>query len=248
MIIPNSVRQIGNYAFQYCTGFSESLIIPDSVIKIGIDAFDQCTGFSGTLTIGNSVTEIGEQAFFGCSGFTKLEIGNSVNIIGEFAFSKCSGFGGPLTIPNSVKEIGQSAFWDCSGFTSTLTIGNSVTKIGGMAFSGCSGFKTVNVLAQTPPRADVTVFSNYDATLYVPVGKKDTYQNSSNDCWPKFHPIEESDFSHLGVSLITDELGQHLPIAVYDMKGVKVADCTEGLAPGAYIIRQGNVSKKIIVR
>lgn len=37
------------------------------------------------------------------------------------------------------------------------------------------------------------------------------------------------------------------PYEVYNLKGVKVGDNIEALAPGMYILRQGEVSKKFAV-
>ncbi|MCL1900769.1 MAG: InlB B-repeat-containing protein [Firmicutes bacterium] len=42
LIIPNSIRTIGNGAFYYCLGFSGTLVIPESVITIGEYAFEGC--------------------------------------------------------------------------------------------------------------------------------------------------------------------------------------------------------------
>ena len=141
LTIPNSVSTIGNGAFSKCTGFMGDLTIPNSVKTIGESAFSQCTGFTGKLTIPNSVKTIGEKAFFFCTGFTgDLTIPNSVTTIGNSAFSYCKGFNGNLTIPNSVTTIGESAFNNCSGFTGKLTIPNSVTTIGKSAFEKCKNF------------------------------------------------------------------------------------------------------------
>ena len=167
--IPNSVTEIGNYAFygcsgfngtltlpdnalftkiesetfNYCSGFIGNLMIPNSVTEIGYGAFNCCSGFNGTLTLPNNVlfTKIESYTFYSCSGFTgTLTIPNSVTSIGEGAFCNCSGFTGSLMIGNSVTSIGGSAFYNCSGFTGSLTIGNSVTSISGYAFYNCSGF------------------------------------------------------------------------------------------------------------
>ena len=136
-----SVKAIGNYAFNGCSGFTGSLTIPDSVTMIDLYAFSGCSGFTGSLKISDSVTTIGDFAFNGCSGFTgSLKISDSVTTIGSYAFRDCSGFTGSLTIPDSVTTIRSYAFSGCSGFTGSLTIPDGVTTIGSSAFSGCSGF------------------------------------------------------------------------------------------------------------
>ena len=140
-VIPNTVTEIGDQAFEGCTGFTGNWTIPNSVTTIGNSAFKGCTGFTGNLTIPNTVKTIGKYAFSGCTGFTgNLTIPNSVTTIDGGTFYECSGFTGNLIIPNSVKTIGGSAFMDCTGFTGYLTLPNSITTIGDYAFSGCTGF------------------------------------------------------------------------------------------------------------
>ena len=139
--IPNTVEEIGNFAFYGCSKLKGKLIIPNTVTYIGVYAFYNCMGFDETLTIGNNVKNIGNSAFYNCKGFKgDLSIPDSVTSIGNFAFYNCKGFTGSLIIPDSVTNIGDSAFSDCSGFTGSLTIGNSVTSIGESAFKRCNGF------------------------------------------------------------------------------------------------------------
>ena len=145
LTIPNSVTEIGSYAFYGCCGLT-SVTIPDSVTKIGKGAFCDCSDLA-SVTIPDSVTEIGEGAFSRCSGLASVTIPNSVTKIGKGAFCDCSGLAS-VTIPDSVTEIGDYAFYGCSGLTS-VTIPNSVTEIGEFAFYGCSGLKSVIWNAKT---------------------------------------------------------------------------------------------------
>ena len=122
----------------------KDLIIPNSVRSIGDYAFVNCSGLT-SVTIPNSVTEIGEGVFYGCSGLTSLTIPNSVTSIGGSAFAYCSGLTS-LTIPNSVTSIGGSAFAYCSGLTS-ITIGSGLSSIisyGGL-FSSCDRLTAIVV-------------------------------------------------------------------------------------------------------
>ena len=141
VVIPNSVTEIGSYAFSGCSG-STSITIPNSVTSIGEYAFSGCGGLT-SITIPNSVTSIGGEFFYNCSNLTSVTIPNSVTSIGEKAFSGCSGLTS-VTIPNSVTEIGSNAFSGCSGLTS-ITIPNSVTSIGGAVFRDCSGLTSVTI-------------------------------------------------------------------------------------------------------
>jgi len=63
-IIPNSVTNIKNSAFQYCSSLT-SVAIPNSVTSIGDYAFQYCSSLT-SVTIGNSITRIGTEAFDTC--------------------------------------------------------------------------------------------------------------------------------------------------------------------------------------
>ncbi len=169
LTIPNSVKNIGKYAFQSCGGLMGALIIPNSVLTIGQSAFSNCSGLT-SLTIGNAVSTIGSNAFSNCSGLTSLTIGNAVSTIGSNAFSNCTGlasvvfnadscismgsydkvFSGctgavTLTIGNNVKVIPTDAFYGFTGLTGALTIPDSVKSIGNYAFKNCSGLTSLTI-------------------------------------------------------------------------------------------------------
>lgn len=63
--IPNSVKSIGDAAFQLCSSLT-SVTIGESVTSIGDWAFYNCEKL-GTLVLGDKVKEIGEEAFNGCN-------------------------------------------------------------------------------------------------------------------------------------------------------------------------------------
>ncbi|WP_206173260.1 leucine-rich repeat protein [Treponema ruminis] len=64
------------------------LVVPDSVKSIGEYAFSGCSGLT-SVEIPDSVKSIGEYAFSGCSGLTSVEIPGSVTSIGGRAFLYC---------------------------------------------------------------------------------------------------------------------------------------------------------------
>ena len=159
--IPNSVTEIGYYAFYGCGGVTDYTWnarncsyngnMPTSNIErvsIGNEVEILPSNFvSGSkitsVSIPNSVTTIGEYAFRYCSSLTSVNMPNSVTEIGNYAFSYCSSLTN-LNIPNSVTTIGSYAFSYCSGLTN-VTIGNSVTSIGDNAFLNCTSLTSVNI-------------------------------------------------------------------------------------------------------
>ncbi|MCH5325410.1 MAG: leucine-rich repeat protein [Eubacterium sp.] len=83
--IQDSVRTIGNNAFQDCTGLT-GIIIGNSVETIGDSAFNGCTSLSGDLTIPDSVTSIGGYAFRNTNFVGKLVMSQNIKSIGNYAF------------------------------------------------------------------------------------------------------------------------------------------------------------------
>ena len=201
-IIPNSVTEIGRYAFRYCSGLT-SITIPNSVTSIGDWAFCNCSGLT-SITIPESVTSIGYWAFQGCSGLTSITIPNSVTSIGDYAFYDCSGlvcpvynahcfaymptsYKGAYIIPEGIKQIAGGAFYYCSSLTS-ITIPNSVTSIGYQAFYDCFSLTSIKSLAEVPPTLGTKAFYNVPKNIPVYVCAVSAYQSAEG--WKDFTNIQ----------------------------------------------------------
>ena len=70
LIIDDSVKRIGNYAFQPCSSLT-SISIPDGVTSIGEFAFYGCNNLT-SINIGNDITNIGSMAFGDCTSLTDI--------------------------------------------------------------------------------------------------------------------------------------------------------------------------------
>lgn len=124
-----TVTKIGYRSFYKNTSLT-SLIIPDSVKSIGNMAFWSCNLTS--VNLGNGVTIIGKQAFAGNKSLTNVTFGNSLTSIDDNALLMCTSLT-DITIPDGVTSIGLNAFKGCEKLQS-VTIPDSVTKVGGSAF------------------------------------------------------------------------------------------------------------------
>ena len=78
---PDSLKEIGDYAFNGCTNLKGELILPDNLETIGSYAFFNCSGITGELVIPDKVTYLPRGTFAGMSGVTALTIGSKVNSI-----------------------------------------------------------------------------------------------------------------------------------------------------------------------
>ena len=112
LVIPDSVTNIGDYAFWGCKSL-KSLVLPDGVTSIGDYAFDGCCSLR-CVVISDGVTRIGNYAFWGCKSLKSLVIPDSVTHIGNGAFNACSSLKS-LVIPASVGNIIGNPFSGWNG-------------------------------------------------------------------------------------------------------------------------------------
>ena len=201
-IIPNTVTEIGNYAFSSCNKLT-SITIPNSVTRIGYQAFQYCTALSSitlsnslktidgsvfyncekliSIIIPESVTEIGACSFRGCKSLTKVNIPSSVTAINEETFTDCVALTS-IEIPNSVTVIRRDAFRGCSKLNN-VTIPNSVTSIGDYAFSSCYAFTSINI-PNSVKSIGIHAFAycRYATSLTIPASVTSIDNGAFRDC------------------------------------------------------------------
>lgn len=139
--IPDTVTEIGDYAFYYCFTLT-GVTIPDGVTSIGTSAFEGCQELV-SMTIPDSVTSIGERAFLECIRMADLKLSNSLTKIEGGTFFACHALTS-VTIPDSVTEIGWKAFSSCSSLLS-ITIPDSVTSFDHNVFASCSKLQSLTL-------------------------------------------------------------------------------------------------------
>lgn len=106
ILLPKSLRRIGNFAFTLSV--YGSLTLPDGLQEIGEDAFEGCQ-ITGELRIPGTVQRIGSCAFLDCAELESLVLAEGVKEIGSQAFARCGSLR-EVHIPASVTSIGYRAF------------------------------------------------------------------------------------------------------------------------------------------
>lgn len=178
-----------------------SITIPNTVTNIGEYAFANCTNLA-KIVIGNGVTSIEGGNFLDCYMLTAVYI-TDLAVWCKIAFEDhrsnplCNGNGHlylndeeitELIIPENVTSISNYAFANCSGLTS-VSIPNSVTSIGDSAFANCSGLTDVYCYAEQVPSAYYAYYSLdlSSVALHVPASAIEEYKTT--EPWSGFGKI-----------------------------------------------------------
>ena len=208
VVIPDSVKTIGDYSFYECSNLT-TVIMSNNVTTIGKDAFYNCTNLE-YFDLPGSLKTVGDGAFYGCAHFADengfivvrnvlmdyvgnaadIVIPSTVNRIGDEACSYKNVVS--VAIPDSVKEIGMMAFEWCERLSS-ITIPYGVTKLDWCAFNSCNNLKSI-VLPATIKTIDISCFEDCYSL-------KDVYYGGSKSQWNSivlagYDPNDEEDVEY----------------------------------------------------
>lgn len=176
--IPNTVKTIGEQAFQGCFGPINSHLIPDSVTTICNHAFWNCGLIE--IFIPNSVVTIGEGAFSGCS-LKKVHLPDSLTVIENNTFKWCHELT-EIDIPKSVTVIGENAFESCWELKE-IHIPDSVTTIKKGAFKGCRKLRRVFIPNSVTTIEDCTFEGCLNlAEIHIPDTVTSIKKSAFKDC------------------------------------------------------------------
>lgn len=144
VILPKTVREIGDYSFMGCE-YLQSMTIPEDCEYIGFSAFEDCYCLSN-IVIPETVAEIGYCAFRSTPFIQQIT--DDFIILGDGILYAYQGDVSvtDVTVPDTAKTISYYAFADQRSIQS-ITIPDSVTQILDGAFDNCEQLGSIHAPA-----------------------------------------------------------------------------------------------------
>lgn len=183
VIVPNSVKRIGNLAFG--KSFVEEVILGDSVETIGYGAFNESS--LKKINFPKSVKHIGDSALVNTPSLSTITVDpdnpyydsrEDCNALIETANNRLIAGGSKCTeIPSSVTSITDFAFYAKDGL-SRITIPGSIHRIGNHVFVFCENLSQVT-FSEPLESIGVMAFSFTGLTSVVIPNSVDTIQEAA---------------------------------------------------------------------
>ena len=158
VVIPSSIKVIGDYAFQNATELKE-VVMDNTVNVIGNSAFAGCASLdtitlteNGKIMTGTEfnqlpakINKINDGAFFQCYALEEVYLPDNIKQIGKLSFASCSS----LKSVRLEKTDGSNEIFDMVGDDVNLLQadknGTVITSIGNYAFKDAIAMKYFNV-------------------------------------------------------------------------------------------------------
>ena len=141
VVIPSTVKTIGEYAFHDCVNL-KNVSIPQSSI-LGMGVFSSCISLQGINF--PAMDYIPQQLFSNCKSLTSVEIPESVVGIGYYAFRGCKSLT-EINFPPYLKEIQYNALSDCTKLKN-ISLPNTLTTLGNGVFCNDSSLQALTIPA-----------------------------------------------------------------------------------------------------
>lgn len=267
--LPDGLKEIGDYAFAEARHLKH-IKIPQSCQSIGDRVFSDMSALI-SIEFPDGISTIGKQMCLSCYDLQYVYLPNSITSIGRSAF-KVDKQLKAINLPENLEVIGEDAFYGSGIVDLVLPAKLKEIKAGAFEFtiSGKLYSKaSIPPLCEQKTGKEEAVFSDYNKTLYVPIGCAEAYRNAP--VWCNFKDIRETDdFPVAGVKstekaeplhvtagtgyLIIHAETEQADYAVYDAagqlkaKGCASADTRIDLPAGIYLVTIGGHTAKARVR
>lgn len=133
--IPDTVKEIGSYAFASCKNLIE-ISGMKNITKIGIGAFANCSKLEKIVNL-NNVRDIGSAAFLSCTNLKHITIG--AKEIKEMTFANCTSITN-ISLNTNTETIGRCAFYNCCSLIEVVGDWH-IKKLDEEAFFACSSLQ-----------------------------------------------------------------------------------------------------------
>ena len=218
--IPNTVKEINEYAFYDCiyqeklNNPSETVTIPYGIFKflsglsfIDVDVNSACfTSIDGVL-YDKSVSEL-----IACPRLKdEITILDGIQTISPFAFYSCQNLR-VINMPNSITMLGEAGFWGCNSLTdinfsdnitfiddnafwectslTSMLLPKSIAGIGDNAFTGCTNLTKIYINREDPPFIEKRTFYRTNGELVIYVPKGCKERYKNSETWRTLNIIE----------------------------------------------------------
>lgn len=148
--LPQSLENIGSYAFHHCTGL-KAVYITDMAAWCNVNIDYNPLSYAGNLYLNGElvtelhipvgVTEIKPHTFSGCTSLLKVVIPDRVTSIGASAFRNCTNLT-ELNIGGGDTDFAEAVFENCTSLESVI-LNEGITFIPGSWFRGCTTLKSI---------------------------------------------------------------------------------------------------------
>ena len=149
IILPETVRTIGNSAFAECSD-TLMILLGNKLEYIGENAFGECASLK-YINIPDSVLEIGVGAFQNCTSLEQIDV--NAETISSRAFANCSSLNS-ITINNRYASIAEDAFENANKDLVIIGYNNSTAseyaQLHGIKFSAIEQFVENMTIISTP--------------------------------------------------------------------------------------------------
>ena len=218
--IPNTVKEINEYAFQISI-YQEKLNIPSETVTIPYGIFKFLSGLSFIdvdvnsacfTSIDGVLYDKSVSELIACPRLKdEITIPDGIQTISPFAFYSCQNLR-VINMPNSITMLGEAGFWGCNSLTdinfsdnitfiddnafwectslTSMLLPKSIAGIGDNAFTGCTNLTKIYINREEPPFIEKRTFYRTNGELVIYVPKGCKERYKNSETWRTLNIIE----------------------------------------------------------